>query len=120
MTRYRTSLVIKVIAIVLSLLAVVSYILFNSRIFIAGPKIDIKSPENGALIEDSALIHVEGQAQNIAYLWFNSRSIYTDENGNFKESLLLHPGYNIIQISAKDKFNRKTTETLEVVYEKLK
>ena len=30
--------------------------------------------------------------------------------------MLLHSGYNIIQLTAKDKFGREVLETLEVVY----
>ena len=52
----------------------------------------------------------------VADIVFFKNYIYTDENGNFSETLLLQDGYNIIQFTAKDKFNREVMETLELVY----
>ena len=96
--------------------AIVGYAVFNSRLFIEGPQIIIERPANGSTITDSPLIKIKGRAYNIAYLKLNSKPIFTDEEANFSESLLLQPGYNIIQITAEDKFGRQKTNKLELVY----
>ena len=46
----------------------------------------------------------------------NDRPIYIDEAGAFSERLLLSEGYNILKVSAWDKFNKKTEKLIEVVY----
>lgn len=116
MTRYHTLSLIKIAAIVLFVGGLVAYSLFNSRIFISGPQITITSPQNGASIEENRLVEVSGEATHISYLSLNDRQIYTDENGFFEEDLLLNVGYNVIQLKAKDKFNRSIERTIEVVY----
>ena len=94
----------------------ISYAIYNSRILIAGPQINISEPQNGTTITESPLIRVKGTAQNIAFIDINDRMINVDENALFDEPILLYPGYNIIKISAKDKFDREIEEFLEIIY----
>jgi len=116
MAHNQTSKIVRITVFAFLFLFVIGYAIFNSRIFIAGPQIEITSPQNGSLVEDSPLIQIEGVARNIAYLWLNNKEIYTDENGLFKESLLLHNDYNIIKITTKDRFEREITQKLQIVY----
>ncbi len=94
------------------------YILFNSRIFIAGPKLTVTTPASGASF-DLNLIKVTGNTENTTFISINDRPILIDENGAFNETLLLSPGYNIIMVEAKDKFDRTITERLDLFYKKL-
>ncbi len=88
--------------------------LYKARDFLIGPKIVIESPKDGQVFTTS-YVEISGQASNISLLYFNGRQIFTDQNGNFKENLLLAKGYNILQIEAKDKFNREVKTKREVV-----
>lgn len=88
--------------------------LYRARNFLEGPKIVIESPIDGQVFTTSD-IEINGQASNISLLYLNGRQIFTDQNGNFKENLLLAKGYNIIQIKADDKFNREVKIKREVV-----
>jgi len=83
--------------------------------FIIGPTITISSPTNGESVGNS-LIELKGTAKNISYISVNDRRIFTDEEGVFKEKLLLYPGYNIISVKAEDRFDRNIEKTLELVY----
>jgi cupin superfamily acireductone dioxygenase involved in methionine salvage len=42
---------------------------------------------------------------------------FVDGEGNFKEFLLLSPGYNIIVLKAQDKFKRNIAKDLEIIYQ---
>jgi len=88
--------------------------LYKAKDFLVGPKIVIESPLDGQTISNSYL-EIRGAAKNVSLLYFNGRQIFTDQNGNFKENLLLARGYNILQIEAKDKFNREVKIKREVV-----
>jgi hypothetical protein len=88
--------------------------LYKARVFLEGPKIVIESPIDGQVFTASD-VEVSGQASNVSLLYLNGRQIFTDQNGNFKENLLLARGYNILQIEAKDKFNREVKTKKEVV-----
>ena len=99
------------IATLAILLLILIYALFNARLLIAGPQIIIKSPENGSDF-DRPLIQIEGEAHNTSFISMNGRPIYVNENGEFKEKLLLPEGTSIIKFDAKDRFERNTEVTL--------
>ena len=95
-------------------LIILGYSLFQAHRLILGPKIDIYTPENGA-VYSWTLIEVQGKARNAAYLTLNGGKIFTDKNGLFSEKLLLSPGYNIIKLEAEDKFKSHTEKTLQII-----
>ena len=87
----------------------------RARNIIFGPQIEISEPKDGEIIEDDLLV-IEGEVKNVSYLYLNGRQIFIDENDNFREELLLHYGYNIIEITAKDRFDQIKKKTLQIVY----
>jgi len=93
---------------------IVGYFIFNFRIFIAGPSIVVTSPQNGEET-DKDLVEITGKAQNTNFISLNDRPIFVDNEGNFKEFLLLSAGYNIIVIKAQDKFEREVSKNIEVI-----
>jgi len=107
---------IKLFLIVPVVLFLGIYFLYQARGFLLGPEIAIDSPRPGEVTHDSYL-SVKGQAFNIASLSMNGRQIFIDERGVFNESLLLARGYNIIEITASDKFGRISKEKREVILE---
>lgn len=104
---------IMVIAVLVVGFAVFGF--YKAGDFLKGPKIIIESPGNGETISSSYL-EIKGTAKNVAIIHLNGRQIFTDQNGNFKENLLLARGYNIIKMSAQDKFGRNIEKKLEVVF----
>jgi bacillopeptidase F len=105
---------VKIIFIVLFSIFIIGYFIFNFRIFIAGPSIVVTSPQNGEET-DKDLVEITGKAQNTNFISINDRPIFVDNEGNFKEFLLLSAGYNIIVIKAQDKFERKISKNIEVI-----
>lgn len=100
---------------ILFALLLLFFIYHQTRGLLAGPSLEIDSPQNGALLHDPILTII-GVANKIAFISMNGRQIFTDENGAFEESLLLAPGYTIITLSAEDAFKRKIKKQLQVVY----
>lgn len=103
-------------ALILALLlvAISGYALFQARTVLTGPTLIIDAPQNGELVSGE-LVVVSGRAENIAFLRLNDRAIFVDEEGRFREPLLLAPGYTILTISAEDRFGRTSEETLELI-----
>jgi len=91
------------------------YAYLKSREFFQGPAISITSPVNGSTLSE-APVTIEGNAQNISHITLNGAAIFIDSQGNFSEKLLLLPGYNIMTLSAEDRFGKQTKKTLELVY----
>ncbi len=103
----------------LSVLIIISgilifYFFYQARFFILGPRIVVEFPQNGDVLKES-LIEVKGKAQNVSLLLLNGKSILVDTSGNFKGSLILAEGYNIIELLAKDKFDREVHKKLKVI-----
>lgn len=107
---------LKIAVIIAISIIAIGYGLISSKTLIKGPEIEITEPKNGETLSKS-LISITGIAKNISFITLNDRQIYVDNNGNFKETLLLSYGYNIISIKAYDRFKRKIEERLELVYQ---
>lgn len=105
---------LKVLASLIVLGLVLSYILFQARFLVAGPQIVIK--DDLTVQHNERTIYLSGTAQNITHLWLNDRQIYTDESGNFSEALVLENGYTIATLRARDRFGRETKIERPFVY----
>ncbi len=111
----KNKIIIKIAVGLILFIIVAGYSYYEMRNFLAGPKIEIISPKDGEL-KNQSLINIKGTAKNISKLFLNDRQIFTDEKGVFNEELLLSLGYNIIEIKAEDKFNREIKKTARVTY----
>lgn len=99
--------------VLLVVVAFVAYVVFQARFIIAGPQITIFT-ESGQSQEQ--LVTIAGQATNIVNISLNGRPIYTDEDGYFKETVVLENGYTISTIRAKDRYGRTVTTDRAFVY----
>jgi hypothetical protein len=113
--REGTKKIIKIAGVTFVVLIVLGYALVTSHSFISGPEIVIYEPVNGSALATSSVM-IKGAALRIQDITLNGRPILIDEKGNFNETLLLSPGYNVSLFSAKDKFDRTTEYKLELVY----
>jgi len=108
---------IKIIIVTLVVAAIAGYSYFQARNLINGPEITIESPANGATLTDQR-VTITGTAKNISYISLNDRQIFVDNDGVFREDLLLGEGYNIWKLEAKDKFGRVVSKNIELVLSK--
>ncbi len=113
--RHKTKRKIRFAIIGILFIFVLGYTGFEIQKLIFGPKISITSPSNGSLVSDS-LIEITGDAQNVKQITLNDRPIFIDENGNFKEKILLSYGYNSLTMHASDRFGQETEKSLELIY----
>lgn len=111
----RIPLLLRAFLVLLVIVGIGGYAYAKSADLLSGPQVTVKHPRDGATITDERIV-VRGSAQNISFLHLNGRQIYTDTDGTFREQLLLYPGYNIITVTARDRFDRTETRRIEVVY----
>jgi hypothetical protein len=107
---------LKITFFIATVAIIIGYSYFAFIDYISGPEIIILTPENGSTIASST-VSIQGQALRIQDITMNNRPILVDEQGNFKESVLLFRGYNVVLIYAKDKFGRTTEYKMELVYQ---
>jgi|SRR3989344_3230196 len=107
---------LRITLLVATLLLVGGYSLFEARFLIQGPVITVDAPLNGQRLSDP-LVQIAGKAKNISDIALNERKIFIDEKGQFREHLLLYYGYNVLTLTAHDRFGRETRKILELVYQ---
>ena len=95
------------------LLLIFLYSLFQARFLILGPQIKIIYPKNGTIVS-TGLILVEGTAKNVSWISLDDRQIFTNEQGYWKEKLILSSGVSIITIKARDRFGRNSEKSVEI------
>lgn len=107
---------IKKILILSMFLFMTFYGFYNARGMIIGPTLDIYSPSSENLETIDKIINVKGEAKNISSITLNERRIMVDTEGFFEEKVLLSPGSNIVEITAKDRFKNEVKKVIKVYY----
>lgn len=113
--RLKTKRLLKIWLVIAVSAILIGYAAFQAEAFFLGPRLTIDSPLSG-LSTSTSLLSIEGRASNISYLTLNGAKIFTDERGYFKERILLSYGYNIVTLSATDRFDRTVTKSLQLIY----
>jgi len=106
--------ILKALGIITLLGLTTAYVLFQARFLITGPQINLTTEPDTQ--QNERVVTLEGTTHNITHLWLNDRPIFTDENGNFKEALILENGYTITTLRAKDRYGRETEVKRSFVY----
>ncbi len=99
---------------------IIIYIILGSKDLIFGVKIknvnlDGLPAQSGATVTNN-VIKLTGTAKNAINITLDGREISVDDQGNFSETIALLPGYNIINIKAKDKFGYVDEKNYKLMY----
>ncbi|KKP85929.1 hypothetical protein A3B84_01815 [Candidatus Nomurabacteria bacterium RIFCSPHIGHO2_02_FULL_35_13] len=97
------------------LLFIVVYAFFRSKDLVLGVKIKDVNIIDGIRVIDN-IVKITGNAKNAVNLSLNDRLISIDQKGNFNETIALLPGYNIINIEAKDEFGNSDEKNYKLIY----
>lgn len=102
--------------IVMSVILLICYGLWNARNLIMGPSIEILLPTPNITEIATSTLLIKGMVKNSTYISINERPIYIDTRGFFEEKLLLGEGSNIIIVRAKDRFGAEEKKLLNIYY----
>ena len=106
--------VLKIVGVAILLTLIVAYVIFQARFLITGPQISLTNEP--ATQHNERVVTLTGETHNITHLWLNDRPIFTDENGNFEEALVLENGYTITTLRASDRYGREAKLERSFVY----
>ena len=95
-------------------ISIIAYSYLRTRDLVRGVSIVIYEPLNYSAFVQSA-VEIKGKITKSTAVFLNDRKIFLDEEGNFKETVLLSPGYNIVTVRANDRFQRELQKKLELV-----
>lgn len=98
---------------IFSVLIVFSYIFIQVRHLTAPPQLSILPLHSHKVVSDN--INLSGETDPGANIVINNEPINQDQYGNFKQSIALENGINIIHIVATNRFNKKNKQTLTIV-----
>lgn len=106
---------IRIALLTIFFLFIVSYGIFTSYGVIFGVKIkDINLTDGSTITENT--VSVVGNAKHALYLSLNGREISIDKDGNFKETIALLSGYNIVEVVARDKFGNVDIKNYKLMH----
>lgn len=94
---------------------ILSFGFFRAYHLIFGVKIKNINIKNWVTLEENTE-RITGNAYGAILLTLNGREILVDKKGNFDEIVALYPGYNIIDLEAKDKFGSKDHKNYQLIY----
>ncbi len=95
-------------------ISVLSLVGFNMRDRIWGAPLSIDTAKNGATIT-SPFLPITGVARHARELLINGRPITLTRDGSFNDTVLLSPGYNIVEVALRDQFGNQKVKTYHVV-----
>jgi hypothetical protein len=100
--------------VVLVIMLVVAYVVYQARFLIIGPQIILTTEPDRQ--QNERVLTLSGTTNNISRLWLNGNPIFTDPQGNFEAAVVLENGYTITKLEAEDRYGRRTSLTREFVY----
>lgn len=105
-----TPKMIIVLVSVLTLVLAVGYVAGEIRSVLAPPKLTLDEPRGDETVSGNSIV-VSGSAEIGSDVAINDQAVFLDQNGQFNENVILSPGINQIQVTAKNKFNKLATVT---------
>jgi hypothetical protein len=76
-------------------------------------KINTSSIKDGEVV-NNGIVKILGRAKKATNLYINGKSTSVTKNGEFEDAIALPNGYNIVTITAVDKFGKASSETMKV------
>ena len=99
-----------------SLAVVFAY--FKTHDLLFGKDIVIESPINGQTLKEP-FVTIKGRAPGSTLLTVGGAKVIPDQDGKFIKETILGIGYNVIDVVSVDRFNRESSEILELIYRPL-
>jgi hypothetical protein len=109
-----TKKIVKIAGLSVFFILIATFAFWGSKDLIFGVKIRDVNIIDGSTVTNSVM-NITGNAKNAINLILNGREISIDQGGNFTETIALLPGYNIINIKAKDKFGYVDEKNYQII-----
>lgn len=109
-----TPKVIQAVMLGLIALGLVAYFAFEIKKIIAPPQITLLAPEDGLVTVERNLV-IEGRTEREVSLRVNGKQVSPDGNGNFRDTLDLQEGLNLISVVGAKKHSKEMTITRRII-----
>lgn len=95
-------------------LGLVAYFGFEVKKIIAPPQITLIAPDDGLVTVERSLV-IEGRTEGEVTLRVNGKPVSPDSNGNFRDSLDLQEGLNVVTVVGAKKHSKEMTVTRRII-----
>lgn len=97
-----------------AVLILLGYLGFQLNMVFQPPELIIYSPDKNLVITDN-YIEINGKTEKEARVFINGKEVFLDYNGEFKATLDLQKGMNLIKITAAKKRSKENTIYREIL-----
>jgi cytoskeletal protein RodZ len=111
---YLTPQRVRIIIIIIIVLALTAYLGLQIQNIYEPPRLFVSQPDKNIITEQS-FIEIKGQTEKEARVYINEKEVFLDPQGEFKATLDLQKGLNLIKISAVKKTGRANTVYREIL-----
>lgn len=112
-TRENYPLIIKRLFLTLFAMGILGYIGYQLQNLVTGPDLIIENPKNGS--SAIRLITLVGSAKRAEIVTVNGSQIALNESDEFSVPLLLLSGYNIMNVTATDRFGKQASQEITII-----
>jgi transcriptional regulator with XRE-family HTH domain len=105
----------KVLMFVFGIL-IVAFIIRQSSLMLLPPGVEMINPKEETSYTNTA-VNIQGRVFRTKFLTINGQPILFDKYGYFEYMMVLNPGVNEIQISAKNQLNKMSNIVRKIVYQ---
>lgn len=102
------------LALLVLIVLVAAYGLFEARRYLAGPSVTIDTPKSYQTLGGPA-VHVSGHGENLSYLYINGTQAFLDEHGTISFVYTPPSGYTVLTAEARDRFGRSVRITIPFI-----
>ena len=110
------NLPIKKTILIIAVASILGVIGYDTKDLIFGAPFSIKTASDGSTLSDSFL-PISGTTKHTATVEINGRILAVDKSGVFSDGVVLSPGYNIVEITQKDRFGKEKRKVVHLVAE---
>jgi cytoskeletal protein RodZ len=103
----------KFMIVVVVLMLIAGFFIFQVRTFIFPPPISLSSPKEGSTV--SREIEVAGRTDSSATVTINDETVPVNRDGEFTKKITLFPGETTIKIRAVNRSNKETVVVRSVI-----
>lgn len=108
-----TPKMIAMVLIVILSITSFAYLYIEVNDFISQPRLVIMKPNDGSNVDGNS-VHVSGVAEKDALVFINDQPVMVNENGEFSEDVGLKSGINVINVKARNKFDKETSQSVSI------
>ena len=107
---------IKLFLYILSVVFVISFAVFAFRGIIFPPEVTLLTIQDGMRVP-SGIVRIDGTTKRVESLFVQGRQITRSPQGDFMVEVAVFAPYTIIEIEAKDRFNKTIRKTIRLSVE---